>query len=151
MQNAAKLFNSSNSNLSTFRQSGGKLLMYQGWSDATQTAFRTIDYFEEVRHRYGRNSTSQFARLFMAPGMFHCDSGPGPNSFDALSALEAWVEHGQAPTSIVATHFNDDTGDPDRTRPLCPYPRVARYKGTGDINVAANFRCAEPPSDDGSP
>ena len=151
MQNAAKLFNSSNSNLSTFRQSGGKLLMYQGWSDATQTAFRTIDYFEEVRHRYGRSSTSQFARLFMAPGMFHCDSGPGPNSFDALSALEAWVEHGQAPTSIVATHFNDDTGDPDRTRPLCPYPRVARYKGTGDINVAANFRCAEPPSDDGSP
>jgi len=151
MQNAADMFNADNSNLSAYRQSGGKLLMYQGWSDVTQTAFRTIDYFEEVRHRYGRHTTDQFARLFMAPGMYHCDSGPGPNSFDKLSALEAWVEHDHAPASIVATHFSDVTGEPDRTRPLCPYPRLARYQGAGDIDRAVNFRCEEPPSDDVSP
>ncbi len=87
----------------------------------------------------------------MAPGMYHCDSGPDPNSFDALSALEAWVEHGEAPNAIVATHFNDITGNPDRTHPLCPYPKLARYKGTGDIDRAANFRCEDPLSDDVGP
>ena len=147
MQNAANLFNAINSKLSAYRNSGGKLLLWQGWSDAAQTAYRTINYFEEVRHRYGKQATKEFARLFMAPGMYHCFGGPGPNSFDQLSALEAWVEHGQAPRSIIATHFNDDTGEPDRTRPLCPYPEVARYNGTGDLNLAANFRCLEPPND----
>jgi feruloyl esterase len=151
MRNATRLFNADNSNLEPYQRSGGKLLMYQGWSDAAQSALRTIKYFEEVRHRYGRNATNQFARLFMAPGMFHCDSGPGPNSFDPLPVLEAWVEHGHAPTSIVATHFNDDTGEPDRSRPLCAYPQVARYRGFGDIDVATSFRCVDPPVDDVSP
>ena len=151
MQSAAHLFNADNSNLAAYRQRGGKLLMYQGWSDVAQSALRTINYFEEVRHRYGKSTTNQFARLFMAPGMYHCDSGPGPNTFDKLSVLETWVERGQTPKSIIATHFNDDTGDQDRTRPLCAYPQVAHYKGIGDINVAANFRCVEPPGDDCSP
>jgi feruloyl esterase len=85
-----------------------------------------------------------FVRLFMAPGMFHCDHGPGPNSFDYLTALEQWVEAGEAPASLLATHFSDFDGLPDRTRPLCPYPQVASYNGSGDINDAANFHCALP-------
>ena len=85
MQHAAELFNADSTDLSAYRDSGGKLLMYQGWSDAAQSPLRTVRYFDEVRDRYGSNATTQFARLFMAPGMYHCDSGPGPNSFDALS------------------------------------------------------------------
>jgi feruloyl esterase len=151
MQHAAELFNADSTDLSAYRDRGGKLLMYQGWSDAAQSPLRTVRYFDEVRHRYGSNATTQFARLFMAPGMYHCYGGPGPNSFDALSALEAWVEDGEAPSFIVATHYNDNSGNPDRTRPLCPFPKLARYMGAGDIDKAANFRCEDPPSNDVSP
>ena len=76
----------------------------------------------------------------MAPGMGHCGGGPGPNQFDALTALEQWVEKGVAPDKLLATHSTN--GKVDRTRPLCPYPQVARYKGTGSIDEAANFTCA---------
>jgi feruloyl esterase len=87
--------------------------------------------------------TSQFYRLFMVPGMGHCGGGPGPNSADYLTALENWVEKGIAPDSIVATHTTS-TGVVDRTRPLCTYPKVARYKGTGGFDDAANFACVNP-------
>ena len=79
-------------------------------------------------------------RLFMAPGMGHCRGGDGPNSFDMVTALEEWVEQGKAPDRILATHRTN--GQVDRTRPLCPYPSVARYTGTGSIDDAANFVCA---------
>ena len=82
----------------------------------------------------------------MVPGMAHCGDGTGPNAFDYFTALEDWVEQGIAPDSMVAYHF-DDNGNVDRTRPLCPYPQVARYKGHGSIDDAANFRCVEPESD----
>jgi len=88
-------------------------------------------------------AVQDFHRLFMAPGMLHCAGGPGPNTFDAHDALEAWVERGVAPESIIATRLTN--GASDRTRPLCPYPKVATYKGSGDINRAASFSCAVPP------
>src|SRR5882672_4498238 len=78
-------------------------------------------------------------RLFMVPGMAHCGGGEGPNTFDMVSALEQWVEHGKAPDQIIASHSTN--GVVDRTRPLCPYPQVAVYKGTGSIDDAANFTC----------
>ena len=80
--------------------------------------------------------------LFMAPGMSHCGGGDGPNGFDMVTPLEQWVEHGEAPQSVVATHRSG--GQVDRTRPLCPYPQVAKYKGTGSVDDAANFVCAKP-------
>jgi feruloyl esterase len=90
----------------------------------------------------GFDRTRDFFRLFMAPGMGHCAGGPGPNQFDAIGALERWVEKGVAPDSLVATL--NVGGKPVRTRPLCPYPQVARYKGAGSIDDAANFTCAAP-------
>ena len=81
-------------------------------------------------------------RLFFAPGMAHCGGGEGPNVFDALTPLEQWREQGKAPTSILATHSTN--GKVDRSRPLCPFPQVAKYKGTGSIDDAANFVCAQP-------
>jgi feruloyl esterase len=81
-------------------------------------------------------------RLFMAPGMGHCGGGEGPNTFDMLTALEEWVEHGQAPDRIVASHSSN--GAVDRSRPLCPYPQVAAYTGTGNAEEAANFVCRQP-------
>ena len=85
----------------------------------------------------GYDKTQDFFRLFMAPGMGHCSGGPGPNSFDALSALENWVEKGVAPDQLIAS----TKGKIDRSRPLCPYPAVARYTGKGSIDDAANFAC----------
>jgi feruloyl esterase len=81
-------------------------------------------------------------RLFLAPGMGHCGGGAGPNSFDMVSALERWVEHNQAPALIVASHT--DGGKSGRTRPLCPYPQVAKHNGTGSLDEAPNFRCVLP-------
>jgi feruloyl esterase len=78
----------------------------------------------------------------MAPGLAHCSGGPGPNSFDMQAALEQWVERGIAPDSVVATHSTD--GAVDRSRPLCPYPSVAKYRGEGDVNAAASFACSDP-------
>jgi feruloyl esterase len=90
----------------------------------------------------GATNTLDWLRLFMAPGMGHCRGGQGPNTFDAVGALEDWVENGNAPDQIIASHATD--GKVDRTRPLCPYPQVARYKGTGSMDDAANFVCQMP-------
>lgn len=86
----------------------------------------------------------------MAPGMYHCGTGPGPDTFDYLSALEQWVEKGIAPEQMESTHF-DLNGNPDRTRPLCAYPKVAQYNGSGSIDDAANFSCAAPTDGDKNP
>jgi feruloyl esterase len=107
-----------------------------GGADPALTAFRTIRYFKDVRRAIGNaHRTDEFLRLFLAPGMHHCSGGPGPSSFDTLTALEQWVEAGIAPDMLLATHL--PTG---RTRPLCPYPQVARYTGSGSID-ASNFAC----------
>lgn len=146
----APLLNATNPDLAQFRARGGKLLQYHGWNDQLIAPQNSIDYYESVIAFAGRNGKDRaaalaevqgFYRLFMAPGMAHCSGGTGPNAFDMQAALEAWVERGVAPDQIVATHAIN--GIVDRSRPLCAYPKVAYYKGTGDTNDAENFVCGE--------
>jgi hypothetical protein len=151
--------NATDPNLKAFQARGGKLIIYHGWSDPAISAFNTIDYYNSVAATMGARDAGQFVRLFMAPGMQHCGGGPGPSSFGQLAlgtaspdsqhsiyaALEQWVEKGIAPERIVATRYVNAL-DPSQgikmTRPLCAYPQVAKYKGTGDTNDEANFVCA---------
>ncbi len=129
--------------LRPYKQRGGKILMYHGWADPAISALGTLDYFERMTKIVGgQKEADSFARLYLVPGMHHCSGGPGPNQFDMLTALENWVEKGQAPASILATHKTDDKVD--RTRPLCPHPQVAKYTGSGSVDDAANFRCQMP-------
>jgi len=126
--------------LSAFRKRGGKLLMYTGWADPVVPPQDTVAYYDAVAKAMGGlERTREFFRFFLAPGMGHCSGGPGPNQFDTLAALEQWVEKGAAPEKLVATHSTN--GRVDRTRPLCLYPQVARWKGTGSTDEAANFSC----------
>jgi hypothetical protein len=142
-------FNAADPNLKAFKSRGGKLILYQGWSDAVIPPSGTVDYYENVAAKIGRTDAESFTRLYMVPGMDHCFFGPGPNSFRGpmTAALEHWVEQGSAPDQIVATKYKTN-GDPSsgvaRTRPLCPYPQVARYQGSGSIDDAANFVCRMP-------
>jgi feruloyl esterase len=139
----APILNATDPNLREFRQRGGKLLQYHGWSDQLIAAQNSIDYYESVMSFFGGGGDVQsFYRLFMAPGMAHCGGGPGPNTFDMQAALEEWVERGIAPEEIVATRSTN--GVVDRLRPLCAYPKVAVYKGKGDTNDAVNFVCRDP-------
>ncbi len=128
--------------LSRFNKRGGKLLMYFGWSDPALNAQMGVDYYESVLKNMGGTNTISFFRLFMVPGMFHCGGGIGCSTFDKLTPLVRWVEQGTPPEQIVGSRIVD--GKTVRTRPLCPYPKVAKYKGTGSINDAANFTCASP-------
>ena len=126
--------------LRPFKNRGGKLIIYHGWADPAISAYGTLEYHEKVAKVVGgQQEADAFMRTFFVPGMHHCSGGPGPNTFDMLTALEDWVERGSAPTHIIAAHLTD--GKVDRTRPLCPHPQVARYVGTGDVNDAASFRC----------
>jgi len=134
------LMNATDPNLQPFFSHGGKLLMYQGWSDPRVPALQTINYYESVVQALGGNNASASVRLFIAPGMGHCGGGDGPNVFDKIGPLEHWVEQGKGPDQLIASHSTD--GRIDRTRPLCPYPQMAKYKGTGSIDDAANFVCA---------
>jgi feruloyl esterase len=127
-------------NLRPFIASGGKLIQYHGWSDPQISPANSTQYYNRVIEALGGSAAIQSAyRLFMAPGMGHCSGGEGPNTFDMLGALEAWVEQGQAPDRITASHATNNTVD--RTRPLCPYPQVAVYRGAGSTDDAANFAC----------
>jgi len=140
--------------LSAFRARGGKLLLYQGWADPLVLAQSTTRYFEAVRARMGE--VSGFLRLYMVPGMDHCVGGAGPDLFgatggegldrapghDMLSALEHWLDTGSAPGSILSVRR--ENGKVTATRPLCPYPQAAHYRGTGDPRQAASFICRLP-------
>ena len=126
--------------LTPFRKHGGKLLMYTGWADPVVPPQDAVAYYDAVaKANGGLERTRDFYRFFIAPRMGHCSGGPGPNQFDALTALEQWVEKGAAPEKLIASHSTN--GKIDRTRPLCLYPQVARYKGTGGSDEAANFTC----------
>jgi feruloyl esterase len=137
------LNNALNPNLKEFFGHDGKLLMYHGWSDQLIAPRNSINYYKSVQAAMGGPAkTADSMRLFMAPGMMHCRNGDGPNSFDVVSLLDRWVEKGTAPDQIIASHSTG--GRVDRTRPLCPYPQVAKYKGSGSIDDAANFACKLP-------
>jgi len=130
-------------NLKPFLARGGKLLQYHGWSDPQISPGSSVDYYKSVLETLGgAKAVADSYRLFMVPGMAHCGGGDGTSTFDMLSALEQWVEKGTAPEQILASRVRD--GKVDRTRPLCPYPLVATYKGTGSTDDAANFVCKAP-------
>jgi len=135
------LVDATNPDLSGFRKRGGKLLMYFGWADQGLPPMMGVKYYESALAANGPN-TRDFFRFFTVPGMFHCQGGVGPDRFDAVTAMVNWVENGKAPESLVATQMEGDKVK--RTRPLCPYPQVARYGGKGDVNDAANFSCKVP-------
>jgi feruloyl esterase len=158
----AGILNSTDPDLAKFKARGGKLIQYHGWGDAAIPPQNSIDYFETVQSVMGKTArerdlgaTQDFYRLFMVPGMSHCAGGIGATSFgnvpfgphdlghDVVSALEQWVEKGVAPNQIIATGFvgGDPTKGVETTRPLCPYPEEAMYKGTGDTNTATSFTC----------
>lgn len=128
--------------LKAFQARGGKLIIYHGWNDPLIAPLNTVNYYQSVQAAMGgADKTKDFVRLFMAPGMGHCGGGPGPDTFDKLAPLEQWVEHGLAPDKIVASHSTN--GAVDMTRPLCPYPEVARWNRVGSTTDAANFVCTE--------
>ncbi len=153
----ASILNSADPNLGPFKARGGKLIQYHGWGDSAIPPQNSIDYFESVQAAMG--ATKNFYRLFMVPGMSHCEGGPGANVFgndaavphadavhDVVMALDQWVEHDIAPDQIVATGYAGGKAENGvaMTRPLCPYPQEAHYNGTGDTNSAANFICQAP-------
>jgi len=136
-----QVMNATDPNLSGFQARGGKILMYHGWADPGLNPRMSVSYYEKVAERMGP-TTSNFFRLFMVPGMFHCGGGVGVSSFDAVTPLITWVEKGVAPDQIIGARVVD--GKTVRTRPLCPYPQTAKYKGMGSIDDARNFVCRQP-------
>jgi len=135
------ILDATDADLSAFQRRGGKIMMYFGWADPQLNARMGVEYYEKVVERMG-GSTGDFFRLFMVPGMFHCRGGVGTDTFDAETPLVKWVESGAAPEQIAASRVV--ANKVVRTRPLCAYPQVARYKGTGSIDDAANFACVKP-------
>jgi hypothetical protein len=163
---AGAVLNATSPDLRSFRAAGGKLIQYHGWGDAANPATSSIEYYESVRAFLGKypdgrttgpRATEDFYRLFMVPAMGHCGGGAGPNRFgnggsarpgdpehDIFAALERWVEQGVAPNQLIGTGTTTATPPAPLTRPLCPYPQVARYRGTGDPTDAASFACGLP-------
>ncbi len=130
-----------NPDLSAFRDRGGKLIAWHGWADPLIYAEGTIDYFNRVlKQMGGAEKTAPFVRLFMAPGVGHCAGGAGPNPTGQFDAVVRWVEEGKPPVTLDAVS-RDSAGKVIRSRPLCQYPLVARYKGRGSTDEAANFEC----------
>jgi feruloyl esterase len=134
--------------LSALRRHGGKLLMYHGWNDPSISPQNTVNYYQAAAEKWrqqehaGPEAVPDFLRLFMVPGMLHCSGGPGTDTFDAVAALERWVEQGTAPETLAASHRT--RGVVDRTRPLCAYPKTAVYNGRGSTDQAENFTCRAP-------
>ncbi len=135
------ILDATDTDLSAFRSRGGRLIMYYGWSDQSLNALMGVNYYEAALKSTGPE-TPAFFRFFTVPGMFHCGGGVGCSSFDMLPPLIDWVEKGAAPDRVIASKLVD--GKPVRTRPLCPYPQTARYKGSGSIDQAENFTCTAP-------
>ena len=164
------VLNATNPDLRSFRAGGGKLIQFHGWGDAAIPAPSSIEYYESVRAFMAKYPDARtpanppaddFYRLFLVPGMGHCGGGAGPNSFgngaggaaasrdperDIFTALERWVERGMAPDRIIGTGRAADDPSKPLTRPLCPYPQTAQYRGSGEVNDASNFACIAPAS-----
>jgi feruloyl esterase len=132
------LIDAGNPDLSAFKARGGKLILWHGWADPGLNALETIDYYREVEKR--DPAAREFARLFLLPGVMHCYGGPGPDRVNWFGAVSDWVEHSKPPEHLVATKA-DTTGKTMRTRPICPHPLRAVYRGHGSIDNATNFSC----------
>jgi feruloyl esterase len=138
----AAVLNTVTPDLRPFFARGGKLLMFHGWNDQQVAATSSVTYFTRVLDAVGKNAAGKSIQLYMVPGMNHCQGGVGTDTFDKIAAIEEWMTTGSAPAQIVASHATN--GKVDRTRPLCRYPQVAVYKGTGSTDEAANFACRNP-------
>jgi feruloyl esterase len=136
---AGALMNAVDPNLKPLFSRGGKVLMYHGWADPGIAPHNSINYYNSVIETLGKSAVSNSIRLFMVPGMGHCQGGDGTSTFNMMDAVSAWVEQGKAPDRIEASRVRG--GKTDRTRPLCPYPQVAVYKGSGSTDESANFSC----------
>ncbi len=134
-----KVFNATSTDLSAYKARGGKLLIYHGNSDPVFSSKDTIRYYKSLATANGGDA-SGFARLFLVPGMAHCSGGPATDGFDPLTAIQDWVEKGAAPDTLLAK-AGAATPWPGRTRPLCSYPKVAVYQGTGSLEDAVSFAC----------
>lgn len=154
-EKTAQALNATEADLKAFKARGGKLILYHGWNDPAISALNTLNYYDSMTKSMGQKEVESFARLYMAPGVQHCEGGVGPDSFGQVgelkfddpahsldASLEQWVEKGKAPGTIVASKFDTpDRSHASMTRPLCPYPQAAKYKGSGDTNDAGNFAC----------
>lgn len=131
--------NASNSDISDYVRRGGKLILSGGWNNALVPAGAVVDYYHSVEARIGVADTRRAVRLYMVPGMIECNGGPGTDTFDLLGVMRRWVERGEAPKAVIASRV--EHGQVVRTRPLCPYPQVATYRGTGSTDEAGSFVC----------
>ena len=129
-------------NINPFVNRGGKLIMYHGWGDQNISPRSSTRYYDRLVTTIGKPQVDSAVRLYMVPGMGHCSGGEGPDQFDMLTALEQWREQGKAPAEVIASKVT--AGKVAFTRPLCPYPQVARYKGAGTTTDAASFACQMP-------
>ena len=136
-----RILDATNPDLTRFRDVGGKMITYHGWSDTALNPLMAVNYYEDVLAQ--TSEAADFYRLFMVPGMFHCAGGRGVNRVDPFPELVEWVETGAAPDRLVGERV-DREGEVLMTRPVCPYPEVARYDGTGDLDDAASFECRLP-------
>jgi hypothetical protein len=158
----SEALDATNPDLGAFAKRGGKLILYHGWADAAISPLYSIHYYDAVQQKLGNSESASFTRLYLMPGVQHCAGGPGPDSIgqfglpgmknssatnNVIHALEDWVEDGKAPQAITATKYaelpnhHDDPNKILMTRPICPYPQQAHYRGTGSINAAASFTC----------
>ena len=160
VEKTAADLDATNPDLSPFVARGGKLILYHGWNDPAISPSNTIAYYQSVQQKMGAPAVAGFARLYMAPGVEHCTGGPGPSAFGQLSiptakgskfglfdALQAWVENSTPPSAVYATKYAPGASGAMSvvmTRPLCPYPQIVKYNGSGDPNDAASFTCAQP-------
>jgi feruloyl esterase len=136
----ANNMDATNPNLKPFVNRGGKLIIYHGWNDPGIPPMNSVQYYKNIVEALGGTSkTVNSVRLFMIPGMNHCQGGDGTDKFNGIGALSRWVENGTAPDQIIASH--QTAGKVDRTRPLCPYPQVAVYRGIGSTDDASNYLC----------
>jgi len=141
MDRIRRMLDAVDPDLTAFRKRGGKIIQYHGWADTGPPASFSVKYYREVLDTLGPETPS-FYRLFMVPGMFHCNGGFGSDVFDPMTALIEWVEEDKAPDRMTALRIKD--GAIERSHPICPYPQIAKFKGAGDLKRAASFTCGAP-------
>jgi feruloyl esterase len=137
---AAEILNATNPDLSAFRKRGGKMIIYSGWSDAAAPGLATVGYYEDVVAQ--DETAAEDARLFMMPGVEHCFGGPGPSFVNFLTEIDQWVESDTAPEQVTA-YWVDEKMQPNGSRPVCAYPKVAKFNGKGDSRDASSFSCVD--------